>query len=77
MLSPIVEELAGDYDGKLKVVKVNTDQNNEIAGQYGIRGIPTLIIFRNCKEVDRIVGVHPKAALSEKIGSVIADGKKA
>jgi thioredoxin 1 len=75
MLSPTVEALAGDYAGKLKVVKVNTDQNNEIAGQYGIRGIPTLIFFRNGKEVERIVGVQQKAELAQKIDSVIKDGK--
>jgi thioredoxin 1 len=75
MLSPIVDELAGQYTGKLKVVKVNTDQNNEIAGQFGIRGIPTLIFFKGGKEIDRVVGVQPKTALAEKIESAIKDGK--
>jgi thioredoxin 1 len=75
MLSPTVEELAGEYTGKLKVVKVNTDQNNEVAGQFGIRGIPTLIFFKNGKEVDRLVGAQQKAVLAKKIDEVIADGK--
>jgi thioredoxin 1 len=75
MLSPTVEELAGEYAGKLKVVKLNTDQNSEVAGQYSIRGIPTLIFFKDGKEIDRIVGVQSKTALVEKIESVIKDGK--
>ena len=74
-LSPTVDQLAGEYAGRLKVVKVNTDQNAEVAGKYGIRGIPTLIFFKDGKEVDRVVGVQAKTALASKIESVIGDGK--
>ncbi|MDO8587019.1 MAG: thioredoxin [Armatimonadota bacterium] len=73
ILAPTVDELAGEYAGKLKVVKLNTDQNAQVAGRYGIRGIPTLIFFKDGKEVDRIVGVQPKSALKSKIDSVIGD----
>ena len=71
MLAPIVDELGTDYAGKLKVVKVNTDQNNSLAGEYGVRGIPTLNVFKDGKEVERVVGVQPKKALAEKIDGAI------
>jgi thioredoxin 1 len=75
MLAPTVEELSKDYAGRLKVVKVNTDDNNKLASEHGIRGIPTLIIFKGGKEVERIVGVQSKSALAAKIDGVL-DGKK-
>jgi thioredoxin 1 len=74
MLAPTVDELAGTYAGRLKVVKLNTDQNGEVAGRFGIRGIPTLIIFKDGKETERIVGVQPKASLVSKIDGVIGNG---
>jgi thioredoxin 1 len=75
MLSPIVDELAKDYNGKMKFAKVNTDANGGIAGQYGIRGIPTLMFFKDGKEIDRIVGVQPKPALVAKIDGIVGNGK--
>ena len=71
MLAPIVEELGADYAGRLKVLKVNTDENSSLASEYGIRGIPTLIIFKDGKEVERVVGVQPKKALAEKVDAAI------
>jgi thioredoxin 1 len=67
MVGPIVEELADEYEGRLKVVKVNTDENQAIAGQLGIQSIPTLILFHNGQPVDRVVGAMPKAALQQRI----------
>lgn len=69
MLVPIFEELAGDYSGneKVKFVKVNTDENPEIARKFGIRGIPTIKFIKNGKEVDQQVGVVPKGVFSEYI----------
>ena len=71
MVGPIVEELAGEYDGRLKVAKVNTDNNQQHAAQLGIQGIPTLILFRGGKEVDRVVGAVPKPALKQRIDQVL------
>ncbi len=71
MVSPIVEELAENNEGKLKVCKLNTNENQYIAAQYGIQGIPTLIIFKDGQEADRIVGVAPKPIIQEKLNSIL------
>ncbi len=67
MVGPVVEDIANELNGKLKVVKVNTDENKMIASQYGIRSIPTLGIFKNGKMVDGLVGAVPKNQLLSKI----------
>jgi thioredoxin 1 len=67
MVSPLVDELAEEFTGKLKVVKVNTDENQEIAVKYGIRSIPTLGIFKNGEIVDGIIGALPKQAIKDKL----------
>lgn len=67
MVGPVVEELAEKYAGKIKVVKVNTDENQQVAMQYGIRSIPTLGIFKDGKVVDGVVGAVPKQYLEEKL----------
>jgi thioredoxin 1 len=64
MVAPVVDEIAIQYDGQLKVVKVNTDENPQIASQYGIRSIPTLMIFKDGQKVDMVVGAVPKTTLS-------------
>ncbi len=66
-VAPIIDELATDYDGKVKVGKVNVDENQAIPGRYGIRGIPTVILFKNGKAVDQIVGAAPKTAFKQMI----------
>ncbi len=67
MIAPVVEELANEYDGKLKVGKVDVDSNQQTSMQYGIRSIPTLLIFKGGKVVDQLVGAVPKKVLAEKI----------
>ncbi len=66
-IAPIVEELAEEYQGKLKVVKVNTDDNIKTAQEYRISGIPSLLIFKNGEPVEQMVGVHKKSTLSGMI----------
>ncbi len=72
MVAPIVDELAKDYTGKLKVVKLNTDENPDIAGKYQIRGIPTLMFFKGGQTVDQVVGAVPKAQLKTKVDTLLA-----
>jgi thioredoxin 1 len=67
MVAPVVEEIANDLAGKLKVVKVNTDENSGVSAQYGIRSIPTLGIFKDGKLVDAVIGAVSKSHLVDKI----------
>ncbi|MCE2906606.1 MAG: thioredoxin [Anabaena sp. CoA2_C59] len=67
MVGPVVDEIANQYGEKLKVVKVNTDENPQIASQYGIRSIPTLMIFKGGEKVDMVVGAVPKTTLSTTV----------
>ena len=67
MIAPAVEEIAKDYDGKLKVCKLNVDEGRNTAFNYGIRGIPTLLVFKNGTVVDTIIGVTPKEEIEMKI----------
>jgi thioredoxin 1 len=66
-IAPIVEEIARDLSDRLKVVKLDVDQNPQTAMQYGVQSIPTLIIFKNGKEVERLIGYMSKAKLMSKI----------
>ncbi len=67
MVTPVVEELAEQYNGQVKVVKLNTDDNPSVASEYGIRSIPTLMIFKGGERVDMVVGAVPKTTLAEKL----------
>ena len=64
MVGPVVDEIAAQYEGKIKVVKLNTDNNPNVASQYGIRSIPTLMIFKGGQKVETVVGAVPKATLA-------------
>jgi len=66
-VSPIVEELARDYAGKIAFGKLNVDQNQRVATQYGIMGIPTILVFKNSKLVDQIVGAMPRQSLEPRL----------
>jgi thioredoxin 1 len=72
MIAPVVAEISTEYAGKLKVGKVNTDDNQGIAAKYGVMSIPTIMIFKNGEMVARIVGAQPKQALTGKIDAVLA-----
>ncbi len=72
MMAPIFEELSKEYGGKVKFAKLNTEEEQEIPGKYGIMGIPTLIVFKDGKEIGRSVGALPKEALKQKIDEIIA-----
>jgi len=71
MIAPVLEEVADEYNGKLKVVKMDVDANTETAPKYGIRGIPTLIVFNNGEKVGEKVGALSKSQLSAFIDSII------
>jgi thioredoxin 1 len=71
MITPIVEDLAKAYDGRAGFAKINTDENAKLAGQLGIMGIPTLILFKDGKEVDRIVGFVPRRVIEEKLKAAL------
>lgn len=68
-LGPIIEEVASDFEGKAVVGKVDVDNNQEISMQYGIRNIPTVLIFKNGEVVDKLVGVTPKEVIAEKLSA--------
>lgn len=72
MVAPVVEEIAEQYLGKVKVVKVNTDENGGVASQYGIRSIPTLMIFKDGQRVDMVVGAVPKTTLATTLEKHLA-----
>ena len=67
MVAPVVDEISEQYEGKVKVVKVNTDDNPSVASQYGIRSIPTLMIFKDGQRVDMVVGAVPKTTLANTL----------
>lgn len=67
MVGPVVDEIAGEYEGKAKVGKVNVDNNPEISVKYGIRSIPALLIFKDGEVVDQIVGAVPKAQIKKQL----------
>jgi thioredoxin 1 len=71
-VAPVVEEIAGDYEGKLKVMKLDVDDNPRTAVAYGVQSIPTLLVFKDGKPAERIVGAVPKKVIVDKLQSVIA-----
>ncbi len=73
MVGPVVEEIAGQYSGQVKVVKLNTDDNPGVASEYGIRSIPTLMIFKDGQRVDMVVGAVPKATLANTLEKYLDD----
>jgi thioredoxin 1 len=71
MIGPIVDELAAEYDGKAKVGKVNTEEQTDLAGEYGVISIPTLIFFKNGKPVDQVIGAVPKNVIAKKLDALL------
>jgi thioredoxin 1 len=72
MIAPVIEELAEEYEGKAKICKVNTDEEQDIAVKFGIRSIPTIMFFKDGEMVDQVVGAQSKQALAEKIDAHLA-----
>ena len=71
MVAPIVDELSDEYDGKVKFVKLNTDDNVRTASTYGIRSIPTLLVFKAGEPVGQIIGFRPKGDLKKRLDAVV------
>ncbi|RKX22852.1 MAG: thioredoxin [Candidatus Zixiibacteriota bacterium] len=71
MIAPILEEIASEFDGKIKITKLDVDSNNGTAGKYNIMSIPSLLFFKNGEIVDQVVGAMPKAQLAQKVEAVI------
>ena len=72
MIGPVVEELAGDYDGKAVVAKLNVDENPQTTAKFGVRSIPTLLVFKGGQIVDKQVGAVPKSVLNQKLAAQVA-----
>lgn len=70
-IAPIIDELAGEYQGKARIGKLNVDENQAIAGKYGIRSIPTLLVFKNGQVVDQIIGAQPKSKLVDALNKAL------
>lgn len=71
MIGPVVEELASEYADKALIAKCNVDDHGEVASQFGIRSIPTILFFKNGELADRVVGAVPKAVLKQKLDSLL------
>jgi thioredoxin 1 len=69
---PILETLAQNYDGKALIASINVDENQDVAIRFGIRSIPTLVIFKDSKEIQRFVGLQPEMTLSEALNQLVA-----
>lgn len=72
-IAPVIEEISNEYEGKLKVGKLDIDNNQEVSVKYGIRSIPTLLIFKEGKIVDQIVGAIPKSQIISKLSAHVAE----
>jgi thioredoxin 1 len=71
MIAPVLDELATEFDGKVTIAKVNIDENEAIAAEYGIRAIPTMLLFKGGTVIEKIVGLLPKAALKTKLAAQV------
>jgi thioredoxin 1 len=72
MIAPVVEELAIEYDGRVTFAKLNVDDNPQVSMKYGIRSIPTLLVFKNGKPIDQIVGAVPKREVQRRVEAALA-----
>lgn len=71
MLAPVIDELAEEFDGKAKICKVNTDEQQDLAVEYGVRSIPTLLFFKDGEIKDQLIGAQSKQAIADKINSLL------
>ena len=72
MIGPVVEQLANEYDGQAVIAKMDVDQNSQVPSQFGIRSIPTLMVFKNGQMVDKVIGAVPKSVLEQKLKAQMA-----
>ena len=72
MIGPVVEELAGEYEGKAVIGKLNVDENPELSAKFGVRSIPTLLVFKGGEIVDKQIGAVPKGVLAQKLDAQMA-----
>jgi thioredoxin 1 len=72
MVAPLVDELATEYDGRVKFVKLNTDDNVQTASRYGIRSIPTIMVFKDGQAVDQLIGFRPKTQLKQSLEKALS-----
>jgi len=72
IIAPIIDELASEMSGQVRFARLNTDENQRTAARFNINGIPALLFFKDGREIDRIVGVHPKAEIARRLQSMIA-----
>ena len=70
-LLPLLDEVAVDLDGKVKIMKVNVDENKDLAQKFGIKGLPTMVLFKDGSEIDKLIGFMPKDKIIEKINAKI------
>ncbi len=73
MVAPVLDELAKEYDGKIKIAKLNVDENQQVSSDFHIRSIPTLLFFKNGQMVKQLVGAHPKNRLDVEIQEVLGN----
>lgn len=71
MLSPVIDELAQEYDGKAKICKVNTDEYQDLTVEYAVRSVPTILFMKNGKVVDQLIGANSKQAFADKLDALI------
>ena len=71
MIAPLIDELASDYSGKIKAVKLNTDESPSVATEYGIRSIPTVMIFKGGRKMDTVIGAVPKSTLANTLDKYV------
>ena len=71
MIAPIIEELAADFDGQIVVGKCDVEENDDLAAEFGIRNIPTILFFKNGEIVDKLIGAQPKAKIEEKFKALL------
>ncbi len=76
MIAPAIEEVAADFEGRAKVGKLDVDANGKIPAQYGIRSIPTILLFKDGQVVDQVVGMAPPSELTNKLNGLIQNGEK-
>ena len=72
LIAPVLDELAGEYDGKVKITKLNVDENPAVAGKFGVRSIPTLLFFREGRIVDQVIGAASKPDLKKRLDAALA-----